>query len=97
MAIALIIARFLFIPVWIVIYPAWKGWHHETIWWLVIWIPAMALIAGWIDIAFASMANPERQSFGDKLAGTALLAVFKLVVFIPLGAASFFGAAAISG
>lgn len=94
---ALMIARFLWIPVWIVIYPAWKGWHHESIWWLVIWIPVMALIAGWLDIEFASMANPERQSFGEKIAGAALLSVFKLLVFIPLGAISFFGAAALSG
>lgn len=97
MAIALLIARLLFIPVWIIGYPAWQGYHHESIWWLVFWIPFMALLAGYIDIMFAGMANPERQSFLDKLGGTVFVAAMKLLIFIPLGAISFFGAAALAG
>lgn len=92
-AVLFVVAKFLFVPLWIVALPAWRGYHHAPLTWLLIWIPVMALLSAWIDTSFSASAGREKESLAWEIAGVLMIAVMKLLIFIPLGAICFFGAA----
>lgn len=92
-AVLYVAARFLFVPIFIVALPAWRGYHHEPVTWLLVWIPVMALLSAWIDTTFSASAGREKEAFVWEVAGVLMIAAMKLLIFIPVGAICFFGAA----
>lgn len=94
--ILMVAARFLYFPIFLIVYPAVRGYNGAPIHWIIWWIPITAIISAAIDVEIAKVTSRERQGFLGTLGSILFVAALKLIVFVPVGAVSFFGAAALS-
>lgn len=77
--------------------PARYGWEHVPIVGLVIYVLVCSLSLTIAEVMLVDRMGKPRDNFGVAIMGTVFLWALKLMIFAPVAAVSYFGAAAIRG
>ena len=87
-----LIHRFLWFPLAVVIWPAWQGFTGEDLIWLIVYILLAALSCTMIDFFVLDVASHGDSKVGN-FVSVVLFTLFRLTYYAPVASVCFFGAA----